>query len=858
MFRLNSEERELLKRVLPFESRYTEIEGYEMHYLDEGEGPVVVLLHGNPTWSFMFRALIASLRDSFRVIAPDYLGLGLSEHPREKKFRAIDRTGHLQKLLSSLSVEKFSLVMHDWGGSIGSMLAARDPSRVEKLVYLNTTLTEIESLPEIIKRATTPVVGKILTKYSTSFLRLLTEMGVARRLPAEVRHAYLLPYQSAADRQAIWDFVADIPFGSDHPSHGDLVLLGEKLPLLAAKPVQIVWGLKDPCFHREMLSKVARHFPGARVCELPEASHLVLEDAPDKACAVIKDFLKEPLVKPPLVEVPARAAEGVNSLYAAYMKQAADRPHSPAVIIPSATGDRVSYTPTTFGEINEVINQYQRGLLSLGLEKGDRVLMLVSPGLDFLALIFALMARGAVPVLVDPGVGKEKLLRCIEDCEARAFAGSLPAFALRLLRRDLFQRFKFQIAAVDWPLPFAKTLSYLKRFSTAPIEAISNEGTGLIAYTSGATGTPKGVLYTNEMIESQLRILREEFGLEAGYVNMSLLPAFALFSLGLGITSVFPSIDQKRPLALDPRVICETVQQLSVTYSFGSPSLWNKICDFCLRTGTKLPSIKKLFMAGAPVSDEVLRKVVQVVGEESVFTPYGATEALPVTLAPSSETGRANLLKAQDGSQGTIVGCPVSSVSVRIIEDVDGPVSDITDVRECPAGVIGEIVVKGKNVSPGYLHRPLADAKSKIGDGESLWHRMGDLGYRDEKGNIYFCGRKMHAVRTSVRTFYPVPCERVFNGHHKVHRSALIALEGGSRPGIVIEPLPEAWPATDEARRRFTAELKALGARDPVTAQIEEFFFHPSFPVDGRHNVKIFREQLSEWAENQRRKAGER
>ncbi len=857
MFRLSSEERERLKKVLPFESHCTQVAGYGMHYFDEGQGSAVILLHGNPTWSFMFRALIAGLRDSFRVIAPDCIGLGLSEHPREKRFRAIDRVTHLEELLSSLSVGRFSLVMHDWGGSIGSMLAARDPSRVEKLVYLNTTLTEIESLPEIIKQATTPVVGKILTKYSTSFLRLLTEMGVARRLSPEIRHAYLLPYPSAADRQAIWDFVADIPFGSDHPSHGDLVLLGEKLPLLAAKPVQIVWGLKDPCFHREMLSKVARHFPGARVCEIPEASHLVLEDAPDKACLVIRNFLCEPVATHSAALVSEPSADGINALYAAFLEQAAERPHSPAVIMPSASGDRLSCTITTFGEIDGLINQYQRGLLSLGLEKGERVLMLVSPGLDFSALIFAVMARGAVPVLVDPGVGKEKLIRCIEDCEAAAFAGSLPAFALRLLRRDLFHHFKFQVAAVDWPLPFAKTLSYLKRFSTAPLEAISNEGTALIAYTSGATGTPKGVLYTNEMIETQLRIFREDFGLEAGSVNMSLLPAFALFSLGLGIASVFPSIDQKKPLSLDPGVICETIQQLNVAYSFGSPSLWNKICDFCLRTGTKLPSVKKLFMAGAPVSDEVLRKAMHVAGGEGVFTPYGATEALPVTLAPANELAKAIAVKAHDGSRGTIVGRPVSAVDAMIIEDLDRAVPDIRDVRECPAGVIGEIIVRGKNISPGYLHRPLAGAKSKITDGSSFWHRMGDLGYRDDAGNVYFCGRKIHAVRTQFRTFYPIPCERVFNTHSKVQRSALIALDGGNRPGIVIEPRPEAWPATDEARRRFSAELRALGAQDPVTAPIEDFFFHPSFPVDGRHNVKIFREQLAEWAENQRRKAGE-
>jgi len=556
-------------------------------------------------------------------------------------------------------------------------------------------------------------------------------------------------------------------------------------------------------------------------------------------------------------EVPGKTQEGTNALYSAFLAHALERPHSAAVIIPSAVGERVSYTSTTFLMLHEVVNQYQRGLASLGLEKGERVLMLVSPGLDFLALMFAVMARGAVPVLVDPGVGKEKLLRCIEDCEAVAFIGSLPAFALRLLRREVFQRFKFQVIAVDWPLPFARTLSYLKRFSTASIEAISNEGVGLVAYTSGATGTPKGVIYTNEMLRAQLEIFRNEFQLEPGKINMSLLPAFTLFSLSLGIASVFPQIDQRKPLSLDPRTICETIRQLNVSYSFGSPSLWNKISDFCLRAGEKLPSITRLFMAGAPVSDEVLRKVTQIVGEQVVFTPYGSTEALPVTLAPASELRKVSLLKAKDGSLGTVVGRCVRGVDVKIIEHEGGAIQDIGSVTECPPGAIGEIIVRGKNISPGYLHRPDANAWSKIKDGGFLWHRMGDMGYCDEQGNLYFCGRKVHAVRTPERIFYSIPCERIFNRHQKVQRSALVSLDEGRSAGIVVEPLPEAWPATEEARRRFSAELRALGAGDPVTASIEEFFFHPSFPVDGRHNVKIFREQLSEWAEKQRRESRE-
>ncbi|NMC62643.1 MAG: alpha/beta fold hydrolase [SAR324 cluster bacterium] len=531
MLRISPEDKALLGRVLPFKSHYLEVAGYDMHYLDEGQGPVIVLLHGNPTWSFMFRGLIEVLKSEFRVIAPDYIGLGLSDRVHERSFRAIERTDQVEEFLDALKIDQFSLVMHDWGGSIGSMVAIRNPSRVEKLVYFNTTLTEIESLPELIKRATTPVVGKILTKYSTSFLRLLTEMGSSKRLSHEVKQAYLLPYRSTADRQAIWDFVADIPFNNEHPSHGDLVLLGEKLPLLEAKPVQIVWGLKDPCFHREMLSKVARHFPQAEVLELPEASHLLLEDAIEKVSRAVLGFLMKPVVKTPEAEILEKSLLGkTNALYKEFLEQSKAAPERQAVIVPAFSSERPSYSYTSYRELQETINQYRRGLHSLGLEKGSRVLMLVSPGVDFLALSYAVMAQGAVPVFVDPGVGREKLLQCMEDSRADGIVASLPAFALKLFRRDLFKTFKFQLAAVDWPLPFLTTLSYMKRFSTAPLEAISNDGTALIAFTSGATGSPKGVVFTNEMMSEQLAIFKDVFKLKAGNKNLSLLPVFSLFS----------------------------------------------------------------------------------------------------------------------------------------------------------------------------------------------------------------------------------------------------------------------------------------------------------------------------------------
>ena len=252
----------------PFESRFVTVgrsadkmggppHGYRMHYLDEGSGPVVVCLHGNPTSGFLFRNLITALQPDFRVIVPDHVGCGFSEKPSNVFFRAADRIAHLQDLLEHLGVTRFSLVMHDWGGPIGTGLAVRRPADVERLIYFNTTLAETDLLPAMIRQAASPVVGRLLTQHTGWFVRLLTSLGVDRPLPEEIKQGYHRPFRTRASRRAIWGFVRDIPFSRSHPTAPLMDAMVAGLPALTAKPVKIVWGMKDPCFHPEILDRVA-------------------------------------------------------------------------------------------------------------------------------------------------------------------------------------------------------------------------------------------------------------------------------------------------------------------------------------------------------------------------------------------------------------------------------------------------------------------------------------------------------------------------------------------------------------------------------------------------------------------------
>lgn len=815
-----------------------------MHYIDEGSGPVIVMLHGNPTWCFYFRRLIAALRENYRVIVPDYIGCGLSDHPAVS-FRATERIEQVSELLEKIGVQRFSLLMHDWGGPIGTGVAVRDPSRIEKLVYLNTTLTEVEALPFIIKASASRWIGKYLTQTTPRFLKVTTQWGVAKKLPREIKAGYFFPYQTKESRRAIWDFVQDIPFDSDHRSYSELLEIASKIPSLQNKPVKIIWGLKDPCFHRGMLAKVTGHFPKASVLEIPDASHLVLEDAPEIVEAAVKEFFAKG-TQPPTQAEPEEG--GLRTIYSSFIASSTASPRTDAIVMPKFVLGSAYYNRLSFGDLGALVRQYERGLAKYGMSAGDRVIMLVPPGSDFLALSLAIMARGAIPVFLDPGMGVDNLVASIRQCDPQGFVGSFKAQLLRLKLRDVFKRLKFSVVAADILLPGVLTTGFLRRFSPAPLLPVSQQAEQFIAFTSGGTGVPKGVVYTAEMLDGILKIFEQNFGMKSGGKDMPLLPIFSLFNVALGITSVFPPMNPSKPLQLDPAKICTLVEEAGVQSSFGSPTLWTKLGEYALRHRIKFPSLKRVFMAGAPVSSKTLKLVKDIISPDGeAYTPYGATEALPVTLVSSKEVFSNLGTTSTGGELGTFVGGAVAGVDLHIIEDVDGPILSPDQVKGLAPSEIGEIVVSGSNVSSYYFRQDIATRNSKMTDASGrVWHRMGDMGYVDSNGRLYFCGRKVHSVVTPSKVFFSIPVERIFNENSKVRRSALIPYN--NEPAIVIEPKPEYWPETDEQRAAFRQELLELASRNNLTKGIKAIFFNRSFPVDARHNAKIFRDRLATWA----------
>ncbi|WP_051871099.1 fatty acid CoA ligase family protein [Chloroflexus sp. MS-G] len=542
------------------------------------------------------------------------------------------------------------------------------------------------------------------------------------------------------------------------------------------------------------------------------------------------------------------APTGTNvARYLSWMAQ--EHPEQTAVIsgIGRDRAGKVIYRRQSFAALHAASDRLAWGLTAYGLKRAMRVLLMVPAGEPLIRLTFALLKAGCVPILIDPAMGRRNLAQCIAEAAPEALIGVPRAHLLRLIFPRACATIRYAVSVGPAILGAAALRELdLPMRTPFPLVETTADDPAAIVFTSGSTGVPKGVLYTHGMFEAQIHILRDLFGIAPGEIEMPAFPLFALFNVALGVTSAIPPIDPTRPAQCDPAAVVEFIRDLGVTSTFGSPAIWEKVTTYCLAHDIQLPSLRRVLMAGAPVPLHLHERLHRIlVPPADSYTPYGATEALPV----SSISGR-DILKAHTERPsplaGTCIGYPVPGMEVAIIPISDEPIADWRDVQRLPAEVIGEICVRGPTVTRTYVGRPRATALAKITDGEHVWHRMGDLGYFDEQGRLWFYGRKSQRVITASGTLFTEPIERFFNQHPAVARSALVGVgsPGAQMPVVVVERNR----AVTMSPSRLIAELRQLAATSDTTAQIQNFLIHPSFPVDIRHNAKIFREQLAQWA----------
>ncbi|GGM89011.1 olefin beta-lactone synthetase [Shewanella xiamenensis] len=579
-----------------------------------------------------------------------------------------------------------------------------------------------------------------------------------------------------------------------------------------------------------------------------------------------------------------------------HLKQAAHHiPHHLAVAVQQGKGKslaNLTYQELDFISLDKQSDAIAFALNAHGLTRGMKAVLMVTPSLDFFALTFALFKAGIIPVLVDPGMGIKNLKQCFIEAAPDAFIGIPKAHIARRLLGWGKGSVQHLINVDSNPRGVAGTLSRLltgapslasillstAKSSTAkssvaklseqgeyPMALLRHDEMAAILFTSGSTGTPKGVVYSHGMFEAQIQALKQDYGIAHGERDLATFPLFSLFGPALGMASIVPEMDASKPITANPEFLFAAIEKYQCSNIFVNPALLERLGRAGEQTESKkqhkLSSVKRVISAGAPATIASIARFSKMLSDGvPVLNSYGATESLPISMIASDELFTTT--QTTDNGGGICVGRAIDGVSIEIIAITEDNISEWDNGMRLNAGEIGEIVVTGPMVSQSYYRRETATTAAKIWDREqqTFKHRMGDLGYLDDSGRLWMCGRKAHRVDATqggqfVKRYYSIPSERIFNTHPNVKRSALVGIkvkgQGGAseiEPLICIE-LDQSLVCNKSAQ--LYQELMAIAEQYSHTQGIRRFLIHPDFPVDVRHNAKIFREKLAVWAQSQ-------
>ncbi|WP_133407076.1 olefin beta-lactone synthetase [Parashewanella tropica] len=541
---------------------------------------------------------------------------------------------------------------------------------------------------------------------------------------------------------------------------------------------------------------------------------------------------------------------------------AVEQPEALAVAVQQHRKGEYHYQELNFSQLHQKSDHIANALTEFGITRGMKAVLMVTPSLEFFQLTFALFKAGVIPVIVDPGMGLKNLKQCFAEAEPDAFIGIEKAHVARKLlgwaKRTVKHSINVDIPIANPKLSGVKSLltsstnlsSLLAKsradrtFEMAELDA---DEMCAILFTSGSTGIPKGVVYSHKMFEAQIQALKNDYGIEYGERDLATFPLFSLFGPALGMASIVPDMDASKPITAEPKHLFKAVEDYQCSNMFVNPALVNKLGAAGESLNQKLPSVRRVISAGAPVTIEAIQRFSKMLNDGiPVLNSYGATESLPISMLASDELFETQELT--NNGAGICVGRPISGMQIKIIDITEQDINGLAQADELGVDQVGEIIVTADVVSQSYYQRQAATQASKIQDGEKIWHRMGDLGYLDVDGKLWMCGRKAHRVDAENKRYYSIPCERIFNTHPSVKLSALVGvrLAGKVTPLVCLELNEEQGCHNSKV---IYAELTQLAEQHSQTQGIMDFLSHPEFPVDVRHNAKIFREKLAIWAQ---------
>lgn len=808
------------------------------HLLDNGadEAPLTLLcVHGNPSWSFLWRNLVAAAPPGVRVIAVDQLDMGFSDRTGCRR-RLADRVADLVALTDALGLDgPVVTVAHDWGGpiSLGWALHThrRTPGSLHGMVLTNTAVHQPAGspAPSLIRAARTRGLLRTVTVNTTTFLRGAVELS-RPRLTADVRAGFLAPYATPARREAIADFVADIPLDDSHPSSEALEAIAAGLDELNETPALLLWGPSDPVFSDLYLHDLETRLPHAHVHRFVGASHFVSEQA-DVVGAVLA-----------WINRPALAASGqpASTGRVPLWDELDRRRDSEAIAVAELGGDDVRVID--FADLRARVMAFGTGMIDSGIRRGDRVALMIPPGIDLTVALYACWRIGAVAVLVDSGLGPTNMRRALTSANPRHLVGVTRALsAARVLR------WPGRRIAVDeggsWSrsaLRVESTMTELEARAAGRPEPDAPDATddAVIVFTSGSTGPSKGVVYRHDQLQAQRDQLRDLYSIGSDDRLVAAFAPFALFGPALGITSAVPDMHIAHPGTLTAAALGDAVADIDATLVFTSPAaLANVVSTADELHGAELGGVRLVMSAGAPVNPALLGRTLELFPNADVHTPYGMTEVLPVADISLRELGPAT------GGAGVCVGRPCRDVTVAVCElDHLGVASGVPSAA---VGVQGEVVIRADHVKDRYDRLWLTEHRSTQPEG---WHRSGDVGLLDHEGRLWIGGRLEHLIITDRGPVAPVPVELAAEATTPVRRAAAVAIGPVGTQVIAVVVETEGAPRRGRlARTELTDAVRAEVEREldlPVAAVLEV----RALPVDRRHNSKIDRSRVARWA----------
>jgi acyl-coenzyme A synthetase/AMP-(fatty) acid ligase/pimeloyl-ACP methyl ester carboxylesterase len=831
------------------------------HLLDNGVEPTrgtLLCVHGNPTWSYLWRGLLAAAPPGWRVIAPDHLGMGFSERPDAPRTLA-QRVDDLGRLTDALGVSGAVVTVgHDWGGAISLGWALAHPDQLRGIVLGNTAVAQPpgDTGPLLIRLAHLPGIRENACVRTPTFVRATTALS-RPALPADVRRALAAPYRNATRRRAVGDFVADIPFAPGHRSRPTIEAIAEGIRTLRV-PALVLWGPRDPVFGEKYLADLRARLPHAQLHRYEGASHLVTEDAPQYAEAIAR-WVGSKVTAPPASTSsdppPSSASSGgthateiqpTSRLWSELEQRSSHQ--SPAVV-------EVGHRSVSWATLARRVRELAAGMAVAGIRPAQRIGVLVEPSADLTAVVYAAWRAGAIIVVADKGLGFAGMRRALRSAGVDHLVGATAGLAAGRLMGIPGGR----LAVGDPPLAVRRGLGVshtldeladlgrdaLARGGAMPAEP-SPEADCAVVFTSGATGPAKGVVYRHSQIQSQLALLRSTYRLTG---DDGLVAAFAPFSLlgpALGIRSAVPAIDVTRPGTLTAQDLADAVAAIDATIVFASPAALRNV--EATRGGldagqaTALRGVRLMMSAGAPVPLPLLESLREVLPKAELHTPYGMTEGLPITDVSLEE------IREAGAGEGVCVGRPLDRIEVALSPlDHDGtPDDSLTTGPE----VTGEICVRADHVKDRYDALWVTEQASRLDGG---WHRTGDVGHLDGAGRLWVEGRLPHVIATAEGPITPVGVELRVERLPQVRAAAAVGIgEPGTAVVAVVVVPQDGSSAHSLPPLRSGLQVADLAltqaVRTAAETEVAAVLTSATLPVDIRHASKVDRQALAKVA----------